>query len=162
MCSWLDFTGTSGDQRLFRIIHHSPFLSPWRYCQLDSLHVGRATYVAAWARPSLAGTRRWANVVLMPGHRLGRWPGINTTLGQRLVFTGSYTVIVITRRDSYHPPLPFICIINSCPARAVFYFLSFQASGFFKSQNDAEIIKILSGSLVQLNRYLHLRGFYFS
>ena len=38
---------------------------------------------------SPASTRCWSNVGLVWGHRLRRWPNINSTLDQRTLFTGS-------------------------------------------------------------------------
>ena len=40
---------------------------------------------------SQQNNKRWPNVVLIPGHRLRRWPSIETTFGQRLVFAGMFT-----------------------------------------------------------------------
>ena len=46
----------------------------------------RWMYLVFWDAQYLANTRRWANFVLMLGHRLRRWPIINPTLAQCLVF----------------------------------------------------------------------------
>ena len=54
-----------------------------------------------------ANTRRSPNVGLLLAHRLRRWPNINPTLGERLVFAGIFTSLTFTA------DLNQIIIINS-------------------------------------------------
>ena len=58
-----------------------------------------------WSRDHLwecfsANTRRWTNAGLMLGHRLRRWPNINTTLVRRLVFAGFFFPFISSNLSS--------------------------------------------------------------
>ena len=61
------------------------------YCVTDLIEVGKYT----------ANTKHSPNAVSMLAHRLRRWPNIETTLGECLVFAGiSFQSLVYVRANS--------------------------------------------------------------